>query len=68
MKLVQTNKPISIHTRIRAVECYVEPFFFIDEGLGNFKTATRETGGNRNVVSEENAVNATSLMECKEIK
>ena len=35
------------------------------QGLDNFKTGTKETGGNRNVVSSENAKN---LLDCKEIK
>ena len=34
-------------------------------GLDNFKTGTKETVGNRNVVLSENAKN---LMDCKEIK
>ena len=35
------------------------------QGWDNFKTGTKETGGNRNVVPLENS---TNLVDCKEIK
>ena len=34
-------------------------------GLHNFKTTTKETGGNRNMDPTENAAN---LIDCKEMK
>ena len=37
----------------------------MDARLGKLQNAAKETGGNRNVVPKENAMNLT---ECKEIK
>ena len=47
-KLVQTSEYISIHTRRRALKCYIEPILMYG-CLENFRTATKETGGKRNV-------------------
>ena len=60
MKSVLSGKYISIHTKTRT-----HPDLQM-QGLDYFKTATKETGGNRNVVVPTK--NATNLMDCKEIK
>ena len=49
---------------IKVVE-YFTYFYLWMQGLDNFKTGSKETGGNRNVVPSQNAMN---LMDCKEIK
>ena len=49
-----TNDHISIHTRRRALECYIEPILIYGCAVWTF---SKETGGNRNVVPSENAAN-----------
>ena len=63
MKSLFTNNHVLTQTR-RALDCYIEPILMYG-CLNNFNTTTKGTGGNRNMVPEENAMN---LMECKEIK
>ena len=66
-KILQRMKQISIDTRRRALECYIE-LNHSDvwmQGLDNSKTIAKEIGGYNIVVPMENA---TNLMDCKEIK
>ena len=64
MKSILRNNNISIHIR-RAIKCYIEPILMYGCEAWTILKVTKETGGNRNMVPEENAMN---LMDCKEIK
>ena len=57
MKTVLTNSHISIHTRKRTHECYIEPTNVRMRGLDNIQTSTEKTRGSRNVVPEKNDEN-----------
>ena len=62
MKTVLTNSQISIHTRKRILECYIEPILMYG---CFFQTSTEKTRGSRNVVPEKNDEN---IMHGEEIK
>ena len=66
MKSVLTNNHISIHTRRRFLECYIEPIlmYILIRNQDNFKTSTKETESKRNLPTEKAKIH----MSCKEIK
>ena len=60
MKTVLTNSHISIQTRKRTLECYIEPIWHTYvrmRGLDNIQTSTEKTRGSRNMVPEKNDEN-----------
>ena len=65
MKSIQTNNYILIHTRRRALKCYIEPILMYGcEAWTISKELQKKTGDNKNVVPTENVMN---LMDRKEI-
>ena len=55
---VLTNSHISIQTRKRTLECYIEPILYVwMRGLDNIQTSTEKTRGSRNMVPEKNDEN-----------
>ena len=57
--VISTNKCVCIHTRRRAVECYVESILMHGYEAWTTKIATKETGGNKKCSQKENAMNLT---------
>ena len=58
MKTVLTNSHISIHTRKRTLECYIEPILMYGcEAWTISKQAQKKTRSSRNVVPEKNDEN-----------
>ena len=68
--MVLTHKYVAIHTRRRAVECYIKPILIHDvwmQGPDNFKISTKGIRSNRNVVPLENVVSWTAKKSNKTV-